>query len=404
MTVAFDVALVRREFPLLERRVGGRPLVYFDSAATSLKPRAVIDTVVACYTQHTANVHRGVHLLSEEASQRFDEARDTVAAFVGAGPRDIVFTKNATEAVNLVARSQAPGTRILATLGEHHSNFLPWSQAGELRLVGLDAQGRIRLDEYRRLLAEWRPALVAVSWISNALGVVHPIRELVSLAREAGARVLVDASQAVPHRPVSVRELGCHYLCFSGHKLCGPSGVGVLYADRESQQMLRPLLYGGDMVEAVHAEGFELRELPLAFEAGTPAIEAVCGLAAACRFLEDWGLAAIEAHERQLVTHAWRRLTEVPGLVCHGPLDLAERASAIPFTVPGLEANAVARLLSNRYQICVRSGYHCAQPAHEALGLPPTARASFYLYNTLEEIDLLAEGLAQLTSNLPGTR
>lgn len=404
MAAVFDVEQVRREFPLLERRVGDQPLVYFDSAATSLKPRAVIDAVVACYTRHTANVHRGVHLLSEEASHRFDEARDTVAAFLGVGPREIVFTKNATEAVNLVARSQPAGARILATLGEHHSNFLPWGQVGQVRLVGLDSQGRIRLDEYRRLLTEWRPALVAVSWISNALGVVHPIGELVSLARAAGARVLVDASQAVPHRPVDLRSLGCDYLCFSGHKMCGPSGVGVLAAPREALAALRPLLYGGDMVEAVHAEAFELRELPMALEAGTPAIEAVCGLAAACRFLEDCGQAAIEAHERQLVAHAWRRLREVPGVICHGPHDLAERASAIPFTVAGLEPNAVARLLSNRYQICVRSGFHCAQPAHEALGLGPTVRASFYLYNTPAEIDLLAEGLTQLTSNLPGNR
>ncbi len=391
---------IRREYPLLERRVNGRPIVYLDSAATGLKPRAVIEAVTRYYTQTTANVHRGVHLLAEEATEQFEQARDTVAAFIGAEPHEIAFTRHATEAIHLVAQSLPPAGRVLYTLLEHHSNFLPWQSRPASRAVGLLADGQLDEDDFRHALREFRPQLVTLSWVSNALGTLLPIRSLIDEAHQAGAAVLVDASQAAAHRPIDVQALGCDYLCFSGHKLGEPSGVGVLYARRTAMACLRPVILGGDMVEEVHADRFTLRPAPYVLEAGTPNVEGVLGLAAACRFLVDWGLESIEAHERGLMELALERFARLPAVALVGPRQAAQRSAAITWTVAGLDSAAVARMLSARQQICVRSGYHCAQPAHEALGLPPTVRASFAPFNTPNEIELLAESLAQITANL----
>ncbi len=392
---------LRRDFPLLEREVEGRPIVYLDSAATSLKPRAVIRAVTDFYERHTANVNRGVHFLSLEASELFDEGRGEVARFLNASPREIVFTRNATEGINLIARSLAPDERVLHTLLEHHSNFVPWRRReGASQAVTVLPDGRLDLADFERKLHAFRPGLVAVAHISNAFGVVHPIEQIVRLSHEAGARVLVDGCQSVPHRPIDVQALDCDFLCFSGHKMCGPGGVGVLYGKLSLLEALPPLTFGGDMVKEVHELDFALRDVPHRFEAGTPAIEAVIGLSAACRYLGRVPLEAIAAHERSLTAHALERLSRIRRLTLRGPLEPESRGSSVSFTIEGVEANGVARMLSHRFNICVRSGFHCAQPAHEALGSPPTVRASYYLYNTEAEIDLLAEALDQVSSLL----
>ncbi len=398
---ALPVEEIRGDFPLLGREVEGKRIVYLDSAATSLKPRAVIRAVTDFYEKHTANVNRGVHFLSLEASELFDEGRSAVARFLNASPREIVFTRNATEAINLVARGLAQEDRVLHTLLEHHSNFLPWRRReGASTAVRLLHDGKLDLADFVSKLAAFRPRLVAVAHVSNAFGVVHPLEEIVRLSHQAGARVLVDGCQSVPHRPIDVKALDLDYLCFSGHKMCGPGGVGVLYGKLSHLEELAPFVFGGDMVKEVHESSFALRDVPHRFEAGTPAMEAVIGLGAACRYLERFGLASIAAHEGSLTAYALERLSRVPGLTLRGPLEPESRGSSVSFTLDGVEANGVARMLSHRFNICVRSGFHCAQPAHEALGSPPTVRASYYLYNTKAEIDLLADALDRISSQL----
>ncbi|HEX6987223.1 MAG TPA: cysteine desulfurase [Planctomycetaceae bacterium] len=395
-----DVTAVRDDFPILRRPVGGRPVAYLDSAATSLKPQPVIDAVVGFYERYTANVHRGAHRFGREASERFDAARETIASFINAETREVVFVRNATEAINLVARSLPADAAVLTTLAEHHSNALPWRCRGPCHNVRIDPDGRIDTAHLGELLARFRPRLVAVSYVTNAFGVVNPVDDVVREAHAAGALVLVDGSQAVPHRPVDVKSLGCDFLCFSGHKMCGPSGIGVLYGKRERLEELSFFHYGGDMVAEVHESEFVARGVPWRLEAGTPFIEGAIGLAAACEYLDALGLDRIERHERELVRYALHRLADVPGVTVHGPTSCRDRAGSVSFTVRGLEAHAVARILSDRDDIFVRSGYHCAQPLHEAFGLPPTVRASFYLYNDAEEIDRLAAALGRLRTHL----
>jgi cysteine desulfurase/selenocysteine lyase len=399
-TKQLDVTEVRKHFPILQRQVSGRPIVYLDSAATSLKPRAVIDAIVEFYERYTANINRGVHVLGEEATDRFEEARETVASFINADVREIVFVRNTTEAINLVAHHLPRELAVLYGLDAHHSNILPWRQFDNCQQIRVLADGRIDLEDLQQKLRNQRPEVVAVTHVSNALGAVNPIDEIVRLSHEVGAKVLVDASQSVPHRPINVRELDCDYLCFSGHKMCGPTGIGVLYGRRDLLNRFSPLHYGGDMVEAVHVDDFQVREIPWRLEAGTPYIEGAIGLAAACDFLESIGLEAIHQHEEQLVRHALDRLPTISRLHLHGPTDVNQRSGSVSFTIDGVEAHGVGRMLSNRHNICVRSGYHCAQPAHETLGVPPTVRASFYLYNHHGEIDALADALDQITANL----
>lgn len=397
---ALDTTAIRRDFPLLERRVAGRGVVYLDSAATSLKPRAVIATITEFYERYTANVNRGVHLLSEEAGARFDEAREIVAGFIGADAREIVFVRNATEAVNLVAHSLPPDAPVLYTLGEHHSNFLPWQRRPNRDCIGLLADGGIDMDDLERKLTRLRPALLAVTHVSNAFGALSPIDAIVRAAHAEGTKVLVDASQSVPHRPVDVRSMDCDYLCFSGHKMCGPTGIGVLYGKRECLEALDPLHYGGDMISEVHEDDYVLRETPWRLEAGTPFIEGAIGLAAACEYLESVGLPAIHEHVTSLVAYGLERLAGVGRLTIYGPAKAEQRSGSITFTIDGLESHGVARMLSNRHNIFVRSGLHCAQPAHEALRIPPTVRASFYLYNNHSEVDQLTDALTGITANL----
>lgn len=397
ITSAFCVDSVRDDFPILQRVDGGKPIVYLDSAATSLKPQCVIDAIVDFYQHSTANVGRGVHRLAEEATDRFDASRETIASFINAEAREVAFVRNTTEAINVVARSLPPEAKVLCALTEHHSNLLPWMQYGTAVPVRVSTEGRIDLEHLAEQIASHRPKLCAISHISNAFGVVQPIHEIVELCRQNRVRVLVDASQSVPHQVMDVRQLGCDFLCFSGHKMCGPSGIGVLYAGWENMQSLVPQVFGGGMVEKVQSDQHTMAFPPRNLEAGTPAIECTIGLAAACDYLESVGLEPINSHMEHLLQHALLRLSEVPGLRIHGPATTEVRSGAVTWSIKGVDSHTTARVLSDRYNICVRSGFHCAEPAHKELGVPPSVRASFYLYNTASEIDQLAEALQTLS-------
>ena len=389
---------LRKEYPALNPSPEhGAPPIYFDNAATVLKPRKVIDTVYRYLSRNGANVHRGIHYLSLDASEEFEAARDVVAAFIGADQDEIVFVRNTTEAINLVAHSLEPGRRVLVTGMEHHSNLLPWREHHQVRAVALRGDGSLDMDALKDEIRRGAD-LVAVCHVSNVFGAVNPIDEIVSLSAEAGARVLIDGAQAAPHLPVDVARLGCDYYAFSGHKLGSPTGIGVLYGTRDALSLLTPLNWGGNMITAVHVDGHSIHEPPLRFEAGTPAIEATLGLAAACDFLEEVGLASVWEHDLALGRYARDALGSIDRVRIHGPQDAAARSGIVNFTVDGIPSNMVAKVLSDRARVCVRSGYLCAQPLHELMSIEPSTRASFYLYNTVEEIDVMAGLVAELVS------
>jgi cysteine desulfurase/selenocysteine lyase len=397
-----DVRRLRAEFPVLDRRVGAdKPLIYLDSAATSQKPRSVIQAMTAFYERHNANIHRGIHTLAEEATASFESARARVAGFIGASdPRCLVFTRNTTESINLVAHTWAratlkSGDMILLTEMEHHSNLVPWqllaAEKGlKLEFVRVTEDGLLDLDSFSELLSRG-PRLVAVSQMSNVLGTINPVREMTSQAHAAGALVLVDAAQSVPHLPVSVEALDADFLAFSGHKMCGPTGIGVLYGRMSLLESMPPFLGGGDMIKRVHLRDFVANDVPHKFEAGTPAIAEAIGLGAAVDFLSGVGMPAIHRAEQVLIGYALERLAEVPGVRVLGP-QAEQRGGVASFTFDGTHPHDVAQIL-DRQGIAVRAGHHCAMPLHERYGVPATTRASFYLYNTAEEIDSLIEGL-----------
>jgi cysteine desulfurase/selenocysteine lyase len=397
-----DAEALRAEFPVLSREVApGVPLVYLDSAATSQKPRAVIDAMSTFYEKTNANIHRGVHRLAEEATAAFEDGRAAVARFIGAAsPREIVFTRNATESINLAARSWGAanlrrGDVILLTEMEHHSNLVPWQMLAsemELRLefIPVTLEGRLELSSLPSLL-DLRPRLVAVTQMSNMLGTVNPIADIARQAHSAGAVVLVDAAQSVPHIPVDVQALGVDFLAFSAHKMCGPTGVGVLYGREALLQAMPPFLGGGDMIKRVELRSFVANDVPHKFEAGTPAIAEVIGLHAAVSYLEGVGREAIHRHEQALAAYALDRLEEIPGVHVYGP-PAEERGGVVAFTLDGVHPHDVAQLL-DADGVAVRAGHHCAMPIHQKFGIPASTRASFYLYNTPAEIDRLIEGL-----------
>jgi len=388
---------VRPDFPFLERRVNGKPIVYFDNAATTQKPRQVVDRISELYSSGIANVHRAVNFLADEVTQAFEQGRETVAQFIGAQAREIIFTANTTQAINLVcsALSGKGPLRVLSTTLEHHSNLLPWMKHGQVHFVNWARDGTLDLDDLASKLAE-KPDLVTVGHASNFLGTLHAVREIVALCREAGVPVLVDASQAIAHAPYNVRELECHYLVFSGHKIYGPGGIGVLYARNELLESMSPVFMGGSMVKDVHAASYTLNDIPHRFEAGTPNIEGVIGLAAALEYLSELGYEAVMAHETELIQYAKCRLAKIAALKMYGPLPGEPCAPLAAFEVKGLESSAVAKTLANRANVIVRSGFHCAQPAHDQLGAGPTVRVSFGIYNTKEEIDSMMEVLESL--------
>lgn len=401
LQTAPDIAAVRSEFPALDQEVHGRPLVYLDSAATAQRPRAVIEAVAEFYRRDNANVHRGLHELSRRATERFEAAREAVARFLNADPAEVVWVRGTTEAINLVAMSWGwanlrPGDEVVVTVMEHHSNLVPWQLAAartgaRLRHVDIDDEGRLRLDQLDELLSE-RTKLVAVSHVSNALGTINPVREICEKAHRVGALVLVDGAQGAAHLRVDVQALGCDFYAFSGHKLGGPMGIGVLWARRELLEAMPPFHGGGDMVGIVELERSTWAEVPHKFEAGTPNVAGAVGLQAALEFLGRIGHEALWAHEQALVRYGLERLAEVPGLRLFGPKDPEERTAVFSFELEGIHPHDVATILDAE-GIAIRAGHHCAQPLMRRLGVPATSRASCYVYTLPEEIDRLVEAL-----------
>ena len=400
---AFSGTARRGDFPVFERTTStGNRLVYLDAAASAPKPRVVIDAMSDAYGHHYANVHRGIYELSEDATGRFEAARRKVAAFLNApSDREIVFVRNATEAINLVAYSWGrtnlrAGETMVTTQLEHHANIVPWQQltrevGAELRYVAITDDGRLDLEDLDRLL-ETRPRLVAVAAVSNALGTINPVREITQRAHAAGALVLVDAAQAAPHMPIDVQDIGCDFLAISGHKMLGPSGIGVLWARRELLEAMPPFLTGGNMIIRVTMEGAEWNEVPQKFEAGTPAIVEAIGLGAAIDYLTDIGMPNVREHERYLFQHAWAALGEIPDVRRFGPDDPDIHAGVISFVLDAVHPHDMATILDH-HGVAVRAGHHCAQPVMQRYDIPATTRASFYVYNDLDDVEALADAV-----------
>jgi cysteine desulfurase / selenocysteine lyase len=398
-----DVSSIRADFPTLDQEINGKPLVYLDNAATTQKPEAVIRAIDGYYRNDNANVHRGIHELSRRATEAFEAARVRLAAWIGAPEAaELVWTRGTTEAINLVAWSWGldnvkEGDEIVLTTMEHHSNLVPWQllarrTGAKLRYLEMDARGRLRLDDLPSLLGP-RTRLVAFGHVSNALGTVNPAAEIVRTVRErSDARVLVDGAQAVPHLPVDVARLGADFYCFSGHKMCGPTGIGALWARRELLESMSPFHGGGEMIRIVDRDMSTWAEIPHKFEAGTPHIEGVIGLAAAVGYLEGVGPENILAHERRLVAYALERLRELPGMHVFGPPKLEERSGVIAFALGDAHPHDISTILDSE-GIAIRAGHHCAQLVMRHYQVAATARASFYLYNTTEDVDRLMEGL-----------
>lgn len=390
---------VRDDFPFLNRRVNNRAVIYFDSAATTQKPRAVIDAVRDLYESGIANVHRAVNFLAEEVTAAFEDSRQTAAGFIGAHHQEIVFVPNATYAINLVcsALCRQGAIRVLTTTLEHHSNLVPWVLRNDAVFAPWDPSGLIDVSALRALLREQRPHLLAITSASNFLGTLQPLAEIGAVCHEHGVRLLIDASQSIAHQRVDVREINCDYLVFSGHKIYGPGGTGVLFIRRELAEEMEPLLHGGSMVKEVHARSHVVNDLPFRFEAGTPNIEGVIGLAAALRYVDGLGYARIAEHENSLSAYAKRKLSELYQMELYGAGPGQPSAPLVSFAIKGLDSGAVAKALAARANVIVRSGFHCAQPAHEQLQIGPTVRASFGVYNSIDEVDRMIEVLQTLT-------
>lgn len=400
---ALDVARIRRDFPILNETIHGKPLVYFDNAASTQKPRAVIDCIRQVYEHNYANVHRGVHTLSQRATDLFEAARDKVRAFINAAKaEEIVFVRGATEAINLVAQSYGrthlkAGDEILITHMEHHSNIVPWQMVAQqtgatLKVAPMSHAGELRMDEFERLLST-RTKLVSVTHMSNALGTINPVARLVELAHGRGVPVLLDGAQAIPHLPVDVRALDCDFYVFSGHKLYGPSGIGVLYGKQALLQAMPPWQGGGDMIRMVTFERTEYNTLPFKFEAGTPNIVDAIALGAAIDYLQGIGMEAIADHEHRLLAYATERAAQIDGLTILG--QAAQKGAILSFTLDRIHPHDVGTWL-DRFGIAVRAGHHCAMPVMDFYGVPATTRASFAFYNTFEEIDILMDGIGQI--------
>ncbi|MGZ8564055.1 MAG: cysteine desulfurase [Candidatus Limnocylindria bacterium] len=399
----FSGTALRADFAVFDRPTrSGKRLAFLDAAASSLKPRSVVDTMADAYSHHYANVHRGIYELSEDATARFEAARSKVAGFIGApSPREIVFVRNATEAINLVAYSWGRANlrasdRMVTTQLEHHANIVPWQQltrevGATLDYVAITDDGRLELDDLRGMLAKG-PKLLAVAAVSNALGTINPLTEIVRMGHEAGALVLVDAAQAAPHMPIDVAAIGCDFLALSGHKMLGPSGIGALWGRRELLDAMPPFMTGGSMIIKVTLEGAEWNEVPYKFEAGTPAIVEAIGLGAAIDYLTNLGMDKVREHERYLFEHAWAALGEIPGVRRFGPDDPAIHAGVISFVLDGIHPHDVATIFDSE-GVAVRAGHHCAQPVMLRYDIPATTRASFYVYNDLDDVEALASAI-----------
>ncbi len=404
---ALDVAAIRADFPALDQQVHGRPLVYLDNAATTQKPQAVLDAIRRYYEQDNANVHRGVHTLSERATAAYEGAREKVRAFVNAASgREIVFTRNATESINLVARAWGdanvgPGDEVLITAMEHHSNIVPWQllverRGAKLRVAPIDDRGDVLLEEFKRLLTP-KTRIAAFVHVSNALGTINPVAAMTAMAKRAGAAVLIDGSQAAYHMPVDVQALGADFYVFTGHKLYGPTGIGVLHGREAVLERMPPFLGGGDMIRTVTFEGSTWNDLPYKFEAGTPHMAGAIGLGAAIEYVLRVGFDAIAAHEAALLERATQVLGAEPGIRLIGTA--ARKASVLSFVMDGNHPHDIGTIV-DREGVAIRTGHHCAQPVMERYGVPATARASFAMYNEHKEVDSLVAALRRVRALL----
>ncbi len=392
---AMNIDKIRDDFPFLKRRIKDKPIVYFDNAATTQKPRQVIDGLADYYGNYCANIHRGVHTLSQESSELYEEARRKVARFINADEREIIFVRNSTEAINLVSSSLRGEGKVLTTVAEHHSNMLPWGRGRVAEYIDIDDEGRIDVGDLKRKIDK-STLLVAATHISNVLGLVNPVREVIEEARRHGALCLIDGAQSVPHIPIDVNELDCDFLAFSGHKMLGPSGIGVLYVREDLYERMSPYIIGGSTIKEVHLDRYISEDPPTCYEAGTPNIEGAIALGYAIDYLEEVGMENIHAHDKHLIAHALEGMKKISNVNIYGSTDEKDRLSVITFNVKDVGCHAVAKVLSLRENIMIRSGFHCAQPLHDRLGIGPTARVSFYLYNTVEEIDKAVELLGKV--------
>ncbi len=390
---------LQSDFPILSN------LIYLDSSSTTQKPKAVIDAIKKFYEEDNANVHRGVYKLSLKATLAYEKAHEIVAKFIGARFEEVIFTKGTTESLNLLAYSLGKnlqaGDEIVLTEMEHHSNLVPWQQLAKekslkLKFIPLTSDFQLDLRKAQELITS-KTKIVSVTHVSNVLGTINPVKEIAALAHEAGAVMIVDAAQSVPHLPLKVKELDCDFLAFSGHKMCGPTGIGVLYGKNELLEKMDPFLYGGDMIKEVTFERSTWNDLPWKFEAGTPNIAGAVGLAAAVEYLQSIGMENIQQQEQELTMYALQQLSTIPSLKLLGPSSAKERGAVFSFTVDGIHPHDASELL-DKVNICVRGGHHCAMPLHEKLGLGGSVRASLYFYNTREDIDLLVEALASITT------
>jgi cysteine desulfurase/selenocysteine lyase len=396
------VEQIRAEFPLLAREFNGKPLVYLDSGATSQKPASVIEAIDSFYRHSNANIHRAVYDLGEESTALYEGAKRRVAEFIGGQFEETIFTRNVTEAINLVRytwgrQNVGAGDVVLITQMEHHSNIVPWQllcqeQGAKLEYLSVSSEGKLDLDELDTRLAGGNVKLVGVTHVSNVLGTINPVAEIARRAHSAGAKVLVDAAQAVPQMPVDVGDTGADFYGFTGHKMLGPNGIGVLWARRELLEEMPPFLGGGDMIRTVELDHSTWNELPWKFEAGTSSIADGVGLGAAVDYLSALGMDTVRAHEQELTAYALERLAEMPGLKIHGPPRASDRGGIVSFELEGIHPHDIAEIC-NRDAVCIRAGHHCAQPLMRVLGIPATARASFSVYNTRDDVDRLADAL-----------
>lgn len=397
---------IRNDFPQLRRKINGEPIVYLDSSATSLKPRPVIDAVTGYYTDYTANVFRGIYTTSEEATAAYERARGKVARFINASsPGEIVFTRNATESLNLLAagvgKTLQKGDEVVTTIMEHHSNFVPWQQRATkkntgFRIWNLDEDGNLNLKELEKLVTR-KTKVLALTAVSNVLGTINPIRHITHIVKRMNPEclVFVDAAQAVPHMPVDVIDWGADAIAFSGHKMLGPTGIGVLWAKMSVLEALAPYQYGGDMIEEVHRDKTIFRSPPHKFEAGTPHIAGAIGLGAAVDYLQTLGMDTVRKHEIEITDYALKALAQIKGIAVYGPEQAKNRGGVVAFRLEGVHPHDIAQVLDES-GICIRVGFHCAQPLHEFLAIGPTARASFYVYTTNKDIDMLTMGLEEV--------
>jgi cysteine desulfurase/selenocysteine lyase len=397
-----NIPQIREDFPILKRQVNGKPLIYFDNAATSQKPKVVIETTDRYYREYNANIHRGIHKLAEEATLAHEEARENIAKFINAKHmEEIIFTRNATEAINLVAYAWgraniSKGDKIVLTIMEHHSNIVPWQllaqeKGAHIEYVKIDEEFALRQDELHELIDE-KTKIVCVTQASNVLGTINPLKEIGRVAHRFGAMFLVDAAQSVPHMRVDVRDIDCDFFAFSGHKMMGPTGIGVLHGKRELLQNMPPFLGGGEMIREVHTTGASWKDIPYKYEAGTPNIVGAIGLGAAVDYLQGIGMENVHDHERAITSYAMKRMSEVKGLVMYGPRDVTHRVGVIAFNLGDIHAHDLASILDEE-GVAIRSGHHCAQPLMEFLNVPAMSRASFYIYNTKEEVDVFINSL-----------